>query len=331
MTTPISKLSEDFRKGQLTRRQFITRVTATTGSAFAASHALSLMGFDNELVQEVRAHRAGIIESSGQYPHGTAAVDYFMGRPKYRGRFPAMIVIHENMDLTDFTRNVARLFARQGFVALAPSVLKFSRPAPTPSPSPSPSATPTPTPTPAATPEATPAPMVDLSQGKHAEWMLATLETGVADIPPDEIDALNSGYQFLANRPDVDPMHIASTGFCWGGARSFSLATRNQNLWAAIVFYGSTPPFDQLQYITAPVLGLYGALDNRSPTSITGRAPETAREMARLNKVFEWEIYNQAGHGFFRGPDRIAISEERPAKLAWRLLLDFLSRHYERK
>ena len=114
-------------------------------------------------------------------------------------------------------------------------------------------------------------------------------------------------------------------GFCWGGARSFTLATRNDRLWVAIVFYGSTPPFEDLGDINAPVLALYGALDNASPTSITGRAAETARAMRAAGKVFEWEVYNLAPHAFFRDGDMVSTS--RAATIAWELVKDFLSRH----
>jgi carboxymethylenebutenolidase len=296
MDKRLISLTESYRSGLLGRRDFIQKVLLMVGSPIIAGTVLQQMGFDNEIVKEVKAQDLPIIETNGQYPAGDKAVDYFLAKPSWNGPLPTMIVIHENVGLTDFVRNVSRKFARQGFLAMAPHVLSFQQTA----------------------------------IAKHEEWMLKTLETGVAEVPINEIDALNYGYDYLAQREDVDSNHIGSVGFCWGGARSFTLATANQQLWAAIVFYGSTPPFDLLPNITAPVLGLYGANDNNSPTSITGRAAETAREMRRLNKIFEWEVYNRAPHGFFRGPDRVSLSEDRPARLAWDLLLDFLERYYDR-
>jgi carboxymethylenebutenolidase len=164
-----------------------------------------------------------------------------------------------------------------------------------------------------------------LPDRKHAAWMLDTLRTGVARAPQNEIDELQDGFRFLASREDVDPDHIGSVGFCWGGARSFTLATVNPDLWIAIVFYGSTPPAEDLAAITAPVLGLYGALDNNSATTPTAQAAETARAMRGLNKSFEWEVYNMAPHGFFRDGNK--ISGSRAARLAWDLVLDFIDRH----
>jgi carboxymethylenebutenolidase len=159
--------------------------------------------------------------------------------------------------------------------------------------------------------------------------MIDTLQTGVAVVPDDEYDKLRDGFMFLSRREDVDPAHIGSVGFCWGGARSFMFATQNENLWAAVVFYGSTPAFEDLKNIQAPVLGLYGGLDNASPTSITGRAAETAREMRARMKIFEWEVYNQAPHGFFRAgtPPEDHVADTRAALIAKDLMFDFLSRY----
>jgi carboxymethylenebutenolidase len=157
--------------------------------------------------------------------------------------------------------------------------------------------------------------------------MLKTLKTGFAAPAQPEIDKLNDGYSFLESREDVDNQHIGSVGFCWGGARSFTLATQNDRLWVGVVFYGSTPA-GGLANLTAPILALYGALDNANENSITARAAETARNMRDLNKVFEWEVYNTAPHAFFRDGDMVSTS--RAATIAWELVKDFLVRRYER-
>jgi carboxymethylenebutenolidase len=295
MKTTVTELCDKFRTGFLGRRDFIQSLVATTGSVLAASHALSTLGFDSGFIQEVRAQESAIEESTGQYSVGERSVDYFLARPVQGGPFPAILVIHENVGISEFVRNVARKFARRGALALAPHVLPFAM----------------------------------LPDGQHAAWMLETLRTGVAAVPEDEIDALNAGYEWLTRRSDVDVTHIASVGFCWGGARSFTLATRNKQLWAAVVFYGSTPTLESLADITAPVLALYGALDNNNATSITGRAAETAREMRLRNKVFEWEVYNRAPHGFFRAADQ-SVSDSRAAVQAWDSMLEFLGRYWTR-
>ena len=70
MKTTVNELCDKFRTGSLGRRDFIQRLIVTTGSVLAASHALSTLGFDSSLIQEVRAQ-----ESSDRRNH----------RPVFRG------------------------------------------------------------------------------------------------------------------------------------------------------------------------------------------------------------------------------------------------------
>ena len=292
------ELSERYRKGTINRRTFIQKVVLTAGGAVAAGEALRKLGFGPGLIREARAGNCDIVTEDLTYPSGEDTVTAYLARPTEDGPFPTMIVIHEIYGLTEFAKAVARLFACNGYLALAPEL-----------------------------PECCGG---ELPDAKHSAWMLQTLQTGIAVIPDDEQVKLQDGFIYLTGRDDVDPTHIGSVGFCWGGARSFTFATRNPDLWVAVVFYGSTPPFEDLDNIRAPMVALYAGLDNASPTSITGRAAETAREMRMRNKVFEWEVYNQAAHGFFRAadPPQCCIADTRPALLAKDLMFDFLQRYY---
>jgi carboxymethylenebutenolidase len=286
MDTSLTELWESYRQGLINRRDFAKRVFLATGGVAAVG---TLAG----ATEEARAGQDGqIVIEEGTYKSGDETIAYYLAKPKQGGRFPSMIVIHEIFGLSDFIKDVVRLFARTGYLAMAPCLSEGG---------------------------------CVLPDGKHSRWMLETMRTGIAGPGQDEITKLNNGYQFLAGRDDVDPEHIGSVGFCWGGARSFTLATRNDQLWVAIVFYGSTPPFEDLANIQAPVLALYGALDNANPTSITGRAAETARAMRAAGREFEWEVYNMAPHAFFR--DGSMVSTSRAAMIVWELVLDFLDRH----
>lgn len=286
MEKSLSELWESFRQGLLNRRDFVRQVMLLTGGTVAAT------GLIPALTPTARAQNGTIVEEEGTYESAGEKVAYYLARPKKGGPFPAMIVIHEIFGLSEFIRDVVRHFAYAGYLAMAPALLPGDQP---------------------------------LHNGKHAQWMVDTMETGIAVVGPPEIQKLMDGFYVLAGRKDVMADYIASVGFCWGGARSFTLATVNPELWAAICFYGSSPPAADMANIEAPVLGLYGALDNSSATSITGRAAETARSMRTAGKDFEWEVYNRAPHGFFR--DGTQVSSSRAALLAWDLLHDFLYRH----
>ena len=294
MDKSLIELCEDFRKGLVNRREFAKRVILATGGLAAASQYVSAMGFDAGLIDEAHANEGDIVEEEGEYPSGDERIFYYLAKPGGDGPFPSMIVIHEIFGLSEFIKNVVRLFARTGYLAMAPCLSEGG---------------------------------CVIPDGKHSEWMLKTLKTGFAAPAQPEINKLNDGYSFLESREDVDNQHIGSVGFCWGGARSFTLATQNDRLWVGVVFYGSTPA-EGLENITAPILALYGALDNANENSITARAAETARNMRDLNKVFEWEVYNMAPHAFFRDGDMVSTS--RAATIAWELVKDFLVRRYER-
>ena len=292
MEKSLFELYDSFRKGLINRRDFAKKVLLATGGLTAASQLTGL------IAEAQAAPQGDIVIEEGTYPSGMDDIRYYLAKPGQGGPFLTMIVIHEIFGLSDFIKDVVRLFAHTGFLAMAPALPEGGGGAPG---------------------------QPSLPDGKHAPWMLETLRTGVAAPPPSEIIKLIDGFNFLAQRKDVDAAHIGSVGFCWGGARSFTLATVLDQLWVAVVFYGSTPPLEDLANAEAPVLGLYGALDNASPTSITGRAAETARAMRSLGKEFEWEVYNMAPHAFFR--DGSQVSTSRAAMIAWELVLDFLQRH----
>jgi carboxymethylenebutenolidase len=110
-------------------------------------------------------------------------------------------------------------------------------------------------------------------------------------------------------------------GFCWGGARSFTLATESDRLRAAVVFYGNTPPLERLAQVHCPLLGLYGETDKQ----ITSRVPETAEAMKRAGKRFEYKIYTGAGHAFFNDTGERYNAEA--AKDAWTRTLAFLRKN----
>ncbi len=197
--------------------------------------------------------QGGTIQISGadvSYRSGEIPIGGYLAAPSGAGPFPAILVIHENRGLNEHTRDVARRFAIEGFVALAPDAL--SRRGGTAS---------------MKTPDEARTAIGTIS----AEEALADLEAGLA---------------YLDTLPNVQKGQLASIGFCWGGARSFALATQSPRLRAAVVFYGSAPPVEQLDNVKCPVLGIYGETDER----ITSRVPEVASAMKAAGKPFDFHI-----------------------------------------
>ncbi len=286
METELAQLVEAYRASRLRRREFLARVTAVTGSYALAHHWLETSGVAATVVSPQESAAAGVDSSTEKYPSGDVQAEGYLSRPRKPGRHPGILVIHENRGLNEHIRDVARRFAAQGFAALAPDAL------------------------------ARRGGTASMENPDKARDAIGTLT------PEEVMRDLMAGFDFLTERKEVDLRRIASIGFCWGGARSFLLATANPKLRAAVVFYGTTPPAEKLAAIACPVLGIYGEKDER----ITGRVPETAEQMKKAGKRFEYKIYPGADHAFFNDTSPTRYHAE-AAKDAWALTLKFLRAH----
>jgi carboxymethylenebutenolidase len=279
-----------YRNQSLNRRAFLGKLIAATGSMAAAHLLLEKTGLAATLVSDTESKRANVASRTISYPGGSEKpVTAYLSAPEGKGPFPAIIVIHENRGLNDETRDVARRFAAEGFVALAPDLL--SR----------------------------------VGGTDKMESPDAARTAIMAMDPADAIADLEAGLKYLAAQPNVDADQIGSVGFCWGGARSFTLATASKLLHACVVFYGSTPPLEDLPKVHCPVLGLYGGTDER----ITSKVPETAEAMKKAGKDYTYHIYPGAGHAFFN--DTGANYNANAAKDAWPRTLTFLRKTLEVK
>ena len=259
MNEQINEIVQEYSANKLSRRDFFTRLIAVTGTYAAAQLFLEQSGLAQTVVSKVESDKANVDSASVDYMNGEVKLSGYLSKPKKKGRYPAIIVIHENRGLNDHTRDVARRFAAEGYVALAPDAL--SRKGGTAAMD---------------TPE------------KIREAFSSILSTEV-------MSDLNAGLAFLNKHDNVRKGKLASIGFCWGGARSFLLAAEPNELKAAVVFYGSAPEDATLAKIHAPVLGIYGETDAR----ITSAVPKVAESMTKLGKKYEHKIYPGAPHAFF--------------------------------
>lgn len=199
--------------------------------------------------------------------------------PERSDRAPVVIVIHEIYGLTDWIRAVADQLAAEGFLAVAPDLLSGRGP------------------------EGGGTDSVD-RQG--AVRLIRGLEPG------DVHRRLEAAANWAIGLPAARSV-VGSVGFCWGGSTSFGFATAWTRLSAAVVYYGTSPPNEALAGIEAPVLGLYGGDDARVNQTIE----PAKREMERMGKRFDVEIYDAAGHGFLRQQDGRDGANLRASERAW--------------
>ena len=286
MEKQIKTIVDEYSIRKISRRDFFTRLIAATGTYATAQLFLERSGLAQTVVSDIESKKANVDSSTVDYMSGDVKLTGYLSKPKAKGKYPAIIVIHENRGLNDHTRDVARRFAAENYVALAVDALSRKG-------------------------------------GTAAFDTPEKVREAFAAIPAaDVMKDLNAGLAFLNSHPNVKKNKLASIGFCWGGARSFLLAAEDNELKAAVVFYGTAPAEEQLAKIHCPVLGIYGEADER----ITSKVPEVAAAMQKLKKTYEYKIYKGAPHAFFNDTNAERYKPE-AAKDAWSQTLEFLKKN----
>ena len=76
-------------------------------------------------------------------------------------------------------------------------------------------------------------------------------------------------------------------GFCFGGSITWLLAVRNPEIRAAVPFYGSAPPLEEVPNMNVPVLGIFGSEDNR----INAGVPDLEAALKGLGKTYKFRTF----------------------------------------
>jgi carboxymethylenebutenolidase len=151
------------------------------------------------------------------------SLDGYLAIPQGEGPFPAVIVIQEWWGLVEHIKDVARRFAAEGYVALAPDLYHG----------------------------------VQTSEPDEAGKLMMALNMDRAS--SDLIKAVD----YLAALPQTQGRHIGVIGFCMGGGLALTLATDSDKVKATADFYGGvTPdPIDRLQNLQGPVFVAFAEHD----------------------------------------------------------------------
>ena len=217
------------------------------------------------------------------FQRATETVTGFLASPRNPSRHRALIVIHEWWGLNKWVKERTANLAANGYVALA----------------------------------------VDLYQGKvTADPSEARkLKRG---LPKDRaMHDLKAAFDYLADRPDVDPKHIGSLGWSMGGGLAVQLAIHEPRLAACVVNYGPLPTNTaDIQKINAPVLGIFGSLDRGIPSDKIRAFEE---RMKAAGKRVDIEIYDSAGHAFENAANKRGYQPAAAAD-AWFHTLEFFKR-----
>ena len=266
-----SEFAEDYEEGRLSRREALKLIVSVTGSLVAANSILAACtpppeetasvataGTPTEtataeaiatlddpptatsaapVATEPAAYGTvmpddpTVIASEVQFPASDATIMGYLARPANEAPAPVILVCHENRGLTPHIQDVARRFAKAGYVSLAVDLLS--------------------------------------RQGGSAAVGQDNVPGALGNMPPDQfVEDFKAGWQYLQGQPFADALRVGMTGFCFGGGVTWRVATQMPELRAAVPFYGPHPPVEDVPNIQAAVLAVYGGLDSRINSGI---------------------------------------------------------------
>lgn len=222
MDQQIIDLYHRFTHGGMSRREFLDRLAALVGSTAAAAALVPLLQNDYAKAAIVAPDDPRLAVERVSYDSPKGKIGGYLVRPKDRSKRPAVLVIHENRGLNPHIEDVARRYAAEGFLALAPDLLSVNG--------------------------GTPA-----DEDKARELHTKTERE-------DMITAAVAGAAYLAKHVESTGK-VGAVGFCFGGGVVNRLATDSPDIAAAAPYYGIQPPAEKVVNIKAPLLLHYAEMD----------------------------------------------------------------------
>jgi carboxymethylenebutenolidase len=207
-----------------------------------------------------------VIEANGhQMPAYRAA-------PAGKTGLPVVLVLSEIFGVHEYIADVARRFARAGYLAIAPEL--FDR------------------------------------QGDAQSYgeMAKLIAEVISKVPDEQVLGDLDACVRWAGANGGDTRRLGVTGFCWGGRQTWLYAAHNPQVKAAVAWYGRLVgttsalnprhPLDVAGRLHAPVLGLYGAEDTGIPLDTVEQMKAALAQGNAASKASSFVVYPGAPHAF---------------------------------
>ena len=255
-----SLLGQSSLSGPDGRRGFL-KVALGTGFAVAALPVVAQ--------NVIRTDATGLVSGTILVKIGGQDVPVYAAQPEGKTGLPVILVISEIFGVHEHIADMARRFAKQGYLALAPDLF------------------------------------VRQGDATKAPSMPELMKNIVGKTPDAQVMSDLDAIVAWARQNGGDTARLGITGFCWGGRITWLYAAHNPAVKAGVAWYGRlvgestaiTPqhPVDLAPTLTVPVLGLYGGKD-------TGIPQESIEKMkaalAKGASKSEFVVYPDSGHAF---------------------------------
>lgn len=274
-------LYDDYAHNRISRKNFVQKLSAFAVGGLTVPALMSFLMPDYKGGIQIASDDPRLTENYVNYPSpkGGGTIKALLCMPKDNQRkLGGIVVVHENRGLNPHIADVARRAALAGFVSLAPDALSPLGGYP----------------------------------GNDDDGREMQSKRNRDEMLEDFIAA--AGY--LKNDKYCSGK-VGVVGFCFGGWIANMMATRVPYLVAAVPFYGSQPPLDEVPHIKAALQLHYAELDTR----ITEGWPAYETALKETNKEYHAFLYPKANHGFHN--DTTPRYDKEAAELAWKRTIDF--------
>ena len=275
---------DQYVHGDIDRRTFLARVGRLALGTMTAASVLAALSPRFAEAQQIAPTdprlEARYVEYHSPRGHGWAR-GYLVRPAKATGPLPLVLVVHENRGLNPHIEDVARRVALENYLVLAPDALFPLGGYP--------------------------------GDEDKARALFQKLEQ------PKAFEDMVAATEYLRAQPGV-LKRLGVVGFCYGGAIANRLAVAVPELRAAVPFYGSAPPLENVGAIKAELLLHFAENDER--VNASWPAFETALKAAGVS--YTAHVYPGTQHGFHN--DTTPRYDPEAAQLAWRRTVEFFNR-----
>jgi len=217
----------------------------------------------------IKTDGVGLISGTVMVKVDGQDVPVYASQPEGKTGLPVVLVISEIFGVHEHIADMARRFAKQGYLALAPDLF------------------------------------VRQGDATKVASIPELMKNIVGKTPDAQVMSDLDAIVAWAGQNGGDTARLGITGFCWGGRVTWLYAAHNPAVKAGVAWYGRlvgestaiTPqhPVDIAPSLTVPVLGLYGGKD-------TGIPQESIEKMkaalAKGASKSEFVVYPDSGHAF---------------------------------
>lgn len=238
-----------------------------------------------------------------EFPNGSQTIRGYLAAPRAAGKHPAIIMIHENLGVTEHRQQMTEKLAEAGYVVL--TVDLFSREGGQP-----------------------PQNFTSAEERRSLAFIAARDEQSIPDC--------EAGVDYLLTRADVDGDRLGVVGYCMGGGTMLAwVFGRTQTFKAALGFYPNIIVFGEYrpdgqplsripeaQKLTCPLHVHFGENDHAVP-----QEDQAALQAALEGVAPEVRFFNHkdAGHAF-QDPGLPSYNKA-VADNSWDEGIKFLDRH----